>query len=787
MKSFFILFVCALFATSEVFSQSNIYGMVKSEAGEAVAKANVILKRVHKKTQTDGAGEYSFKNLSAGKYVIVTSRIGFKEEKQEIILGENETRRVDFTLQESALQTDDVVVTASKTPNEIPVTIGKITAAPMDVPQSVMTLERDVLEQQQVGTLSDALKNVNGVYQSGATGGYQEEISGRGFAFGSSNTFKNGVRFNNSVMPEMSSLERLEVLKGSSAILFGNVAAGGVLNLVTKKPIFTNGGELTLRAGSFGQYKPTLDMYGSFLNSDIAAYRVNTSYERGESFRDNVQNERFYINPSLLFNIGSATELLVEGDFLKNNRTLDYGTGAVNYEIAAVPRNQFLGAAWSYFNGEQKSATATVSHKLTDDWQIRGVGGYQNFKNDIFGTTRPNAGSFVLTDGKWVRNVQRSQMQEEYYIAQLDVTGNLETGFLKHALLIGADADKYNTVSTSFNTLSRYDSINIYDLSMYRQRADIPDLARNTRTTSPINRAGIYVQDLISVFEQVKLLAGVRWSYQETGSNVYNFAKDTTTNAVSFDDAITPRFGLVYQPLKNISLFASYANSFTLNSGVDISGNALPPSYMDQYEAGFKSDLFDGLLSANITAYQIINSNLAQTNLANGNTNSNIKELAGEVVSKGVEVDVMTRPFAGISLLAGYSFNDTKYTKSNIYIEGSKLRYNPAHTANASMFYTFATENWMNGLNLGLSAFYIGERAAGRSTRLTVPNDTYKLIDVPAYTQIDASAGYNFSTISFRFKISNLLNELSYNVHDDNSVNPIAPRMFTTTLSYRLQ
>ncbi|HYF01955.1 MAG TPA: TonB-dependent receptor, partial [Patescibacteria group bacterium] len=487
------------------------------------------------------------------------------------------------------------------------------------------------------------------------------------------------------------------------------------------------------------------------------------------------------------FNIGSGTELLVEGDFLKNNRTLDYGTGAVNYEIAAVPRNQFLGTSWSYFNGEQKSATATVSHTLTEGWEIRGIGGYQNFKNDIFGTTRPNAGSSVQADGKWVRNVQRSQVQEEYYIAQVDVTGNLEMGFLKHNLLIGADADKYNTATTSFNTLSRYDSINIYDLSMYRQRADIPDLSRNTRTKSPINRAGVYVQDLLSVFEQVKILVGVRWSYQETASNVYNYAKDTTTNSVSFDDAITPRFGIVYQPLKNISLFTSYANSFTLNSGVDISSNALPPSYMAQYEVGFKSDLFDGLLSANITAYQIINSNLAQTNLANGNTNSNVKELAGEVVSKGIEVDVMTRVFAGISLLAGYSYNDTRYTKSNIYIEGSKLRYNPAHTANASIFYTFATENWINGLNLGLSAFYIGERAAGRSTRLTVANDTYKLIDVPAFTQLDASAGYNFSTISFRFKVSNLLNELSYYIHDDNSVNPIAPRMFTTTLSYRLQ
>ncbi|HYF03211.1 MAG TPA: TonB-dependent receptor, partial [Patescibacteria group bacterium] len=285
-----------LFVTADAQSQSSISGTITNITGEPITKARVVLKRMHKQTHTNDSGEYSLTNLSAGKYVIMASRIGFKEERKEIILAANEVRRVDFTLQERTHQTEDVIVAVSKTPNEIPVTIGKISAAPMDVPQSMMALERDVLEQQQIGTLSDALKNVNGVYQMGATGGYQEEIAGRGFSFSSSNTFKNGVRFNNSVMPEMSSLERLEVLKGSSAILFGNVAAGGVLNLVTKKPIFTNGGELTLRAGSFGQYKPTLDIYGSFLNSDVAAYRVNTSYERGGSFRDNVQNERFYIN-----------------------------------------------------------------------------------------------------------------------------------------------------------------------------------------------------------------------------------------------------------------------------------------------------------------------------------------------------------------------------------------------------------------------------------------------------------------------------------------------------------
>ena len=121
--------------------------------------------------------------------------------------------------------------------------MGKIGIRSLDLPQASLVLDKQLLEKQQVLTLADALMNTPGVYVMGNTGGYQQEIAGRGYAFGSSNTFKNGMRYFNGIMPEMVTLERFEVLKGSTAILYGNVAAGGVLNLVTKKPSFRQGGE----------------------------------------------------------------------------------------------------------------------------------------------------------------------------------------------------------------------------------------------------------------------------------------------------------------------------------------------------------------------------------------------------------------------------------------------------------------------------------------------------------------------------------------------------------------
>lgn len=681
---------------------------------------------------------------------------------------------------------NEVEIFTPKTKNEEPVTIGKLAIKPIDLPQAVASIDRTILDQQQTTRMSDALKNFNGVYIMGSTGGYQEEIAGRGFAFSSSNTFKNGIRFNNSAMPEMSALERIEVMKGSAAILFGNVAAGGVLNLVTKKPKAGQGGEVTFQTGSFDFYKPSIDVYGSVDKNSRIQYRMNTTYEKARSFREVVNGERFYINPSFRFLLTKKTQLLVEGDYLKDNRTADFGVGAINYELSNVPRERFIGVDWSYIKTEQKGISATLTHNLTKNWKITSVTAYQTFSNDLFANQRPNGNSqFIRADGRWLRGLQRTRIEEEYGITQLDLTGKFNTWILKHNLLFGADADQYFTDNDAYNALNVYDTINVFDPGKYKERKDIPDLAKKTTTNSPNRRFGVYVQDLIEITKYVKLLAGVRFSYIETDSRVYTHSNGTAVNTYLFDDAITPRFGLVVQPKENLSLFASYANSFTPNTGVDINNKPLEPSFIDQYEAGFKSDLFKGSLSANITAYQIVNSNLAQISLENGNTNSNIKELAGEVTSKGVEVDITAKPIKGLNIIAGYSFNETKYTESNTYIVGSFLRYNPNHTANLSMYYTYEKPNKLNGINGGFSILYFGDRYAGRSTRVQVVNDTYKIFKLPAYLQLDASLGYALDKFSIRFKVSNILDELSYNVHDDNSVNPIAPRTFTTTVGFK--
>lgn len=782
-----------LFLSVYAFSQTgSIKGLVTTSDNKPAPYVNVLLKEINKGATTHEDGTFFFKDIKAGNYTVVTTFIGLQTQELPVTVISGQTSSINFTLTESAQELAEITISDTRGLNEFLPLIGKGAIKPMDLPQSVMVIDKAILERQQTLRLSDVLMNANGVYVMGATGGTQEEIAGRGFAFGSSNTFKNGSRFNNGIMPEVSALEKVEILKGSSAILFGQVAAGGILNLVTKKPKFEKGGEISFRTGSYEFYKPSLDVYGTVDNNNQVAYRVNTSYENAGSFRDNVNSERIYFNPSFLIKAGRKTQILIEGDYLKDNRTLDYGTGAVNYVIADVPRDRFLGASWSSYKAAQKSSTVSISHQLRKNWELRGMTSLQGFNSDIFGTTRPNSGTFVKPDGNWIRGVQRSKTNEVYYVGQIDLIGQINTGTIQHAVLIGADIDKYDTKTPAFNSLSRYDSINIYDLSLYTQRNDIPTLSERTFTKSLTNRAGVYIQDLVSLTASLKILAGIRYSHLDRENDVYTNPTSTTEASQVVtnlnDDAFTPRFGVVYQPIKSISIFTSYANSFNLNNGKDKLNQPLKPSFVDQYEVGVKNEFLNGLLSANITAYKIVNSDFAQAVfIPQGNPEQipqGAQELAGEVTSKGVEVDIMSKSINGFSFIGGYSYNDTRYTKSNTFINNSRLRYNPSHTANTSIYYSFSGA--LKGLNAGVMGFYVGDRVAGRSTRTTIANDTYKLMTVPDYFQFDVSAGYSFSNISLRVKVSNLLNQLSYNVHDDNSVNPIAPRLFYTTVTYKL-
>tara|TARA_R110000796_G_scaffold35017_3_gene90185 strand:- start:171372 stop:173732 length:2361 start_codon:yes stop_codon:yes gene_type:complete len=785
MKSFFKVVLFTLLITNQIKAQESqtIQGKVVTATNEALEGATIICTNTNKNAITNSNGEFTITGLSIKNYKLVISYIGYLTKTINItVLNNTLTQLPVIQLEEDTNELSEVVVSGSifnKTPNA-----AKAGIKTLDLPQSAVVISQKTLENQQVNSISDILKNTNGVYIKGTTGGYQEEIAARGYSLGSNNTFKNGVRYFSGMMTETSGIESMEVLKGSAAILFGNVEAGGVINIITKKPRFNFGGKVALTIGSFNLIKPTFDVYGAIGEAKKVAYRFNGSYSSADSFRKYVSSETTYFNPSFLFKLSSKTNLLVEADYTHDKRTPDFGAGIINYQLVDLPREQFVGVKWGYNDAEQVSATATLNHALSDTWNLAFVNSFRHYNTDLFSNTRPNtSGGTIQEDGTWVRSLQRSESLDNYFLQQLDLKGIFNTGKIAHQLLIGADTEMYQTKAIRYANAD-YDEINIFTPDYENFRNDIPSLDKNTLTSTPIQRFGIYVQDLIALNKYIKLLAGVRYTYQDTESDVYSYGNDSRTINNAYDDAFTPRFGLIIQPTENNSIFASYSNSFDTNTGTDVDGNALEPSLIDQYEVGIKNELFDDKLFANVTVYQITNSNLAQTSLANGNTNSNIKELVGEVQSKGIEIDLAYRPIPNLNLLAGYSFNETKYTKSNTYIVGDLLRYNPNNTANVSANYQIE-KGPLTGFNIGVIGTYFGERFAGRNKRVTVEGDDRELIPLSDYFEFDATLSYTYKKFTLSAKLANIGNVLNYNAHDDNSINPIAPRNFLSTLTYK--
>lgn len=702
------------------------------------------------------------------------------------------------TVKKKTKTIEEVVVTSNRVKKTS--TVVKSGISVKDLPQSVQEIGHEIIEQQQSVRLSDVVKNANGVYVSSARGGAQESFYARGYDMSANNIFKNGFRFNSGSIPEVSSLEKVEILKGSAALLFGNVAPGGILNMVTKMPSFRTGGEVSMQMGSYSFYKPTIDFYGPLNNS--IAYRFVGSYENSESFRDVVKKERYYLNPSFLFKLSNRTEMVLQGDFMNDNWTPDFGTAIIGKTIVDLPRNTYLGARWSTGNTKQATVSNLLSHTINSNWKFNFNSSFQHYNRTSRGTERIQPAA----NGGLNRPYGQQKSVEKIVANQASLQGNFNTGKVKHQLFTGLDFENSFLEAYTFRfynpangaTVANYDTVNIYDPATYANEGPIMP-SENTRIVkTDTKRFGMYAQDLISITDKIKVLAGLRWSWQEAQVDTHDIVASTVTEAPKRKDvAFSPKAGLVYQPVSSVSLFASYANSFTPNTGTDVNLEALEASIIDQYEFGVKKEFLNGKLTSNVTLYQIENSNLAQTApyKADGslNTDTTIKMLSGSTKSKGFEIDITAKPIEGLNILAGYSYNDMRYTKTSgtngSFIVGDRVVRTPASTANLSFFYTLQNGK-LKGVAFGALANYIGDRSGGWNDNYVVSNTGVVSIldrDIPikGYTTVDLSVGYTWKKFSVLCKLSNITNELNYTVHENYSVNPIAPRQVMGSVKYR--
>ena len=797
-------------ANTEITLSGAISGKITTIDNKPAEDVTIYLKSAAgiKTSISNENGYYEFSGLRTGKYNLEISLVGYETIHKEVYVDQNKKQTINFQLKLKSNQLNDVLVEAKQKK----LTIGKMSIPDRDLPLSTGIINSKVIEDQQVIRLGELVKNVPGVSLVQNRFGVNETYGARGYTIGvtggagGGSIFKNGLPYNIAGMPEAATLESVEIIKGSSAFLYGSSSGGIIINMNNKKPKFENGGSIGLQMGSFQLYKPIVDIYGPI--SKKWAYRIVGTYENANSYRDQVHTERKYINPSLLYKIGEKTNLLIQQEYLSAALTPDFGIGILDSGRilnTSIPRSRYQNVSWAYNNVIQSSTSISFKHALNERFSINASTSIQNSDVDSYGSGNLNTANKV---GVVARTLAKAHSLESTKAAQINIEGKFKIKSIENHFLAGADythivtnSDAFNILKSNGTILKVYDTINFLNPNQFIQNNYIPNSFKTNTTIAPSTRAGIYLQNLLSLNTNFKMFFGLRYSYQATIQTTIDSTATSARPGISIKGptptteykVMTPKAGLVYQPNNNASYYLSYANNFTTNTGTDIYGNLLPASVMDQYEIGAKYNLFQGRISTNLAIYKIINSHLAQQApfKADGvttNTDATVKTLNGETTSNGIEIGINGNISKELYFITGYSYNSLKFTNTKgnkgSNIEGEELVNAPNHTANASLFYTINNES-IKGLKLGLTGFYTGKRYGGYQNIVGQSILGSRLIPLSDYSTIDASIAYTFKKTTTQFKLSNIFNTLNYLIHDNYSINPIAPRQIQVNLNYQ--
>lgn len=599
-----------------------------------------------------------------------------------------------------------------------------------DVPQSVQVVPQQVLRDQQVNRLDEAVRNVSGVTIGDNFGNTRDNFVIRGFAtdFGG-NILRDGFRSTgfNSGFNETANLERVEVLKGPASVLFGNLAPGGIINLITKKPLEEPFYSATLEVGNYGFYQPSIDVSGPLNPDRTVLYRLNGVYQNSDTFRDFDQDiERIFIAPVLSWQLGNQTNLTLEFDYLNDERPFDRGLIAIGDEVVDIPFDRILGEPDDISEIEQIGAGYTLEHRFNENWSIRNA--FRFLSSDTF-DYRADSVELDEETGILTRNFRSNDDISRSYATQTELIGNFATGSVQHTLLFGVDLYWLNNEGTQRRLPEGLTpELNIFD-PVYNliPRPALSELTLLFRDDSQrTNTVGIFLQDQIDLADNWHLLVGGRLDIlnQEGEDNT----EDTTSEQNV--DAFSPRVGIVYQPIEPISLYASYSRSFQPNIFTRADGSFLEPERGTQYEVGVKGEFLDGRLAATLAAYQITKTNVATPNPENPEIDF---IPIGEQRSRGIELDVTGEILPGWNIIASYAYTDAEVTESNELAgtEGNRLNNVPYNAA--SLWTTYEIQSGdLEGLGFGFGVFFVGERQG----------DLENTFELPSYLRTDAAIYY---------------------------------------------
>ena len=831
MKKLFSVLMFCCFSLTTVFAQqtTEVRGLVTDENKQPLIGVDVVLEGTSIGVSTNDKGFYELRNVPVGKQTIVFSYLGFQTLKIRTDVAPNPSgthTHLDVQLSEelTALQEVEVIGRKESSYKNTNSFIGTKTASALkEVPQSVGYVTKELILDQGATTVNEVVKNISGVNQNSS----YNDFSIRGFrATGNRNSgnLLNGMRAQTSLWKQSSlaNIERVEVIKGPASALFGNAAPGGVINRVTKKPLFENKNSITVGVGSWNTLKTYGDFTGPLNPKKTLLYRLNLGYEKTDSFRDLQGSESIIAAPSFSYIPNEKTHINVDFVYQNFNGKIDRGQSVpADGNVYSTPISRSLSAANDFLKENTLNTTIALTHKFSDHISLNAIYLNSSYSEDMLEHTQANlyykqigngANAFRYADPN---KVMMTANQRKRYFANNSFNTyfnfNFNTGILKHKLLVGYDyfiseqkagsssisAQGYlskdktkvvNTYTTTANVLAgsvqtpttNVPVFDLYDPIAGNAYKDISKYIWKQNTLNPYEEYshGVYMQEQIDI-SIVKLLIGLR---QEWFTETLN--KETTKEISRQTSAFIPRVGLVVEASENINLYSTWVKGFqpqgaNIQSDPDRYGGPFDYMKSELYEVGLKTEWFNKRLSATLAIFKITQENSLEQSPKAGKTDWRVPV---DEESNGFELDVAGQILPNFSVVANYAYTDARIVK--LKEEGSIKDLNvqrpstPRHAANLWTKYIFENGS-LKGLGAGIGVSYASERLGQVGRRATAAS-------YPDYTLLNAVLYYKVKDVQLQLNVNNVLNRTYWISGYDNLRNfPGAPRNINASVTYR--
>ncbi|HVX51064.1 MAG TPA: TonB-dependent receptor [Chitinophagaceae bacterium] len=779
----YIIISLSLFSFKTAFAENpanngSVKGVITTSDGKPAAYVTAHIQHTKKITLTDEQGSFALHNITPGSYTLEVSLVGYETKTKLFTVAAGKTTELIFSLSISNTQLQSVTVRAERTnkyTRQSSEYVAKVALTNLENPQVYAIVSKELLTDQMVFTVDDAVKNTPGIQKmweatarSGDGGAY---YNSRGFILQSK--LRNGIAGNVSSSIDAANIESIEVIKGPSATLFGSALTsyGGLINRVTKKPYETFGGEISYAGGSYAYNRISADINTPLNDRKDLLLRLNTAYTTQGSFQDNGFARGYAIMPSLTYKMNDRLTLSFDAELFSgsnSSKQIIFFYYPVTQLNATNPKELGIDYKRSYSDPsiyqtyKNSNFFAQARYNISGKWVSQtNVSISNSFSNGPYGYyyVVPNSiatGDANAAGADYLARADQSTSNNTDNVIELqqNFTGDFNIGAVRNRFAGGIDFITENSNQLFYGA----------DFDLIKKNGDIPNYNRFNmdnlnavlQDTNKVwqypyyyknSTLSMYASDVVNVTNNLIVLAAVRI---ERFDNKGSFSKQTGTYTGGYNQtAVSPKFGLVYRLLQDkLSLFANYQNGFTNQTGTDALGHTFKPEQANQIEGGVKLNTFSGRLSGTLSYYDIQVKDIVRPD----QTNPNFSIQDGTQVSKGFEADVTANPITGLNIVAGFAYNDSKLVKADADVEGRRpaTAMSPV-TANFWVSYKLP-QGKAKGLGFGFGGNYASDNQILNSVY-------YGVFTLPAYTVLNATVFYETPKFRAGVKMDNLTNQ----------------------------